>query len=111
MVITEDGMDGGDISKDGVYEYDFGKSLDFDKNSEEEIIETLTEYFKKEPIINKDQLTEDQIEELICYFENYNSLVKITKDRGDKVPEQYIKFSEGIVKALKHIFGDEIFNR
>lgn len=59
-----------------------------------------------EPIIKKEQLTEDQVEQLREYFKIYDDVIK-TAD----VPEKYLEFQKGAIQALIHIFGDEIFNR
>ena len=46
FVITSDGMDGGDIHSNGDYEYGYRKKVNFKKQSKEEIIKILDEYFE-----------------------------------------------------------------
>ena len=46
MVTTYDGGDGGDLQMNGTYEYDFGESVSFRNQTEEEIIRILDEYFE-----------------------------------------------------------------
>ena len=46
FVITYDGGDGGDIYSNGDYEYDYHSKVNFLKQSQEEIIKILDEYFE-----------------------------------------------------------------
>ena len=46
FVITSDGMDGVDIHSNGDYEYDYHKKVNFRKQTKEEIIKILDEYFE-----------------------------------------------------------------
>lgn len=46
FIMTNDGMDGGDIFPDGTYRYDFDGSVSLMNQTEEEIVAILNEYFE-----------------------------------------------------------------
>lgn len=56
------------------------------------------------PIINPEELTNDQKEQLREYFKIYNDVIK-----EGKTPEQYLEYQKGAIQALSHVFGYDFF--